>query len=75
MLHFCKQLVDLFSMFTINLYYSLYFQLVSGSAHPKKDSGVAENIVIANAFKSENPLFTVIIRPSYVNGKDRAVSF
>ncbi|XP_050281448.1 B3 domain-containing transcription factor VRN1-like [Quercus robur] len=44
----------------------------SGSAHPKKDGGVAENPAIVNAFKSENPFFTVIIRPSYVNGKDRA---
>ena len=52
-----------------------YFQFVSGSAHPKKDGGVPDNLVIANAFKSENPLFTVIIRPSYINGKDRAVSF
>ena len=52
-----------------------YFQLLSGSAHPKKDGGVAKNLVIANAFKSENPLFTVIMRPSYLNGKDRAVSF
>ncbi|XP_030974810.1 uncharacterized protein LOC115994719 [Quercus lobata] len=43
----------------------------SRSAHPKKDGGVAENLVRANAFKLENPLFTVIIRPSYVNGKDR----
>ena len=42
---------------------------------PKKDGGVAENLVRANAFKLENPLFTVIIHPSYVNGKDRAVSF
>ena len=42
---------------------------------PKKDGGVAENLVRANAFKSENPLFIVIIHPSYVNGKDRAVSF
>ena len=76
MLHFCKELVDFFSMFTINfMCMTLYFQLVSGSTHPKKDGGVAENLVIANAFKSENPLFTVIIRPSYVNGKDRAVSF
>ncbi|XP_050281441.1 B3 domain-containing transcription factor VRN1-like [Quercus robur] len=39
---------------------------------PKKDGGVAENLVRANAFKSENPLFTVIIHPSYINGKDRA---
>ena len=52
-----------------------YFQLISGSTHPKKDGGVAENISLANAFKSKNPLFTVIIRPSYVNGKDCAVSF
>ncbi|XP_050289613.1 B3 domain-containing protein At4g01580-like [Quercus robur] len=44
----------------------------SGSAHPKKDGGVAKNLVIANAFKSENPLFTVTMRPSYINGKDRA---
>ena len=41
---------------------------------PKKDGGVAENLVRANAVKSENPLFTVIVHPSYVNGKDRAVS-
>ena len=76
MLHFCKELVDFFSMFTINfMCMTSYFQVVSGSAHPKKDGGVAENLVIANAFKSENPLFTVIICPSYVNGKDCAVSF
>ena len=76
MLHFCKELVDFFSMFTIHfMCMTSYFQVVSGSAHPKKDSGVVENLFIANAFKSENPLFTVIIRPSYVNGKDRAVSF
>ena len=42
---------------------------------PKKDGGVVENLVRANAFQSENPLFTIIIHPSYVNGKDRAVSF
>lgn len=42
---------------------------------PKKDGGVDENLVRASALKSENPLFTVIIHPSYVNGKDRAVSF
>ena len=42
---------------------------------PKKDGGVAENVVRANALKSENPLFKVVIHPSYVNGKDRAVSF
>ena len=52
-----------------------YFHVISGSAHPKKDGGVAKNLVRANAFKSKNPLFTVIIRPSYVNGKDHAVSF
>ena len=76
MLHFCKELVDFFSMFTINfMCMTSYFQVVSGLAHPKKDGGVAENLVITNAFKSENPLFTVIIRPSYVNGKDRVVSF
>ena len=76
MLHFCKELVDFFSMFTINfMCMTSYFQVVSGSAHPKKDGGVAENLVIVNAFKSENPLFTVIICPSYVNGKDCAVSF
>ncbi|XP_030923313.1 B3 domain-containing transcription factor VRN1-like [Quercus lobata] len=39
---------------------------------PKKDGGVVENLLRANAFRSENPLFTVIIHPSYVNGKDRA---
>ncbi|KAK7855987.1 hypothetical protein CFP56_025490 [Quercus suber] len=40
---------------------------------PNKDGGVAENdLVRANALKSENPLFTVIIHPSYINGKDRA---
>ena len=27
----------------------------------EKDGGVAKNLVRANAFKSENPLFTVII--------------
>nr|POE71588.1 hypothetical protein CFP56_12813 [Quercus suber] len=42
----------------------------SGSAHGV--GGVAENLVRANALKSENPLFTVIIHPSYINGKDRA---
>ena len=42
---------------------------------PKKDGGVAENVVIANALKSENPLLKVVIHPSYVNGKDRAISF
>jgi len=42
---------------------------------PKKDGGVAENLVRANAFKSDNPLFTVTIHPSYIDGKDRAVSF
>ena len=41
---------------------------------PKKDGGVAENLVRAKALKSENPLFKVVIHPSYVNGKDRAVS-
>jgi len=76
MLHFCKQVVDLFSFCSINfMCMTSYFQLLSGSAHPKKDGGVAKNLVIANAFKSENPLFTVIMRPSYLNGKDRAVSF
>ena len=40
----------------------------------KKDGGVAKNVVRANALKSENPLFKVVIHPSYVNGKDRAVS-
>ncbi|XP_030940253.1 B3 domain-containing transcription factor VRN1-like [Quercus lobata] len=49
-----------------------HFYRGEGSAHPKKDGGVAENLVIANAFKLENPIFTVIIRPSYVNGKDHA---
>ncbi|KAK7856389.1 b3 domain-containing transcription factor vrn1 [Quercus suber] len=34
--------------------------------------GVAENLVRVNAFKSKNPLYTVTIYPSYVNGKDRA---
>ena len=50
---------------------------VSFSHHqcPKKDGGVAENLVRANAFKSKNPLLTVIIHPSYINGKDHAVSF
>ena len=42
---------------------------------PKKDGGVAENVVRANALKSENPFFKVVIHPSYVNGKDCAVSF
>ena len=42
---------------------------------PKKDGGVAKNLVRANALKLENPLFKVVIHPSYVNGKDRAVSF
>ena len=42
---------------------------------PKKDGGVAENLVRANALKLENPLFKVVIHPSYVNVKDRAVSF
>ncbi|KAM4096262.1 hypothetical protein ACJW30_08G092100 [Castanea mollissima] len=35
-------------------------------------NGKAENLVRANAFKSENALFTVIIHPSYLNGKDCA---
>ncbi|KAK7860462.1 b3 domain-containing transcription factor vrn1 [Quercus suber] len=39
---------------------------------PKKDGGVAKNHVRANALKSENPLFMVIIHPSYINGKDHA---
>nr|POE81827.1 b3 domain-containing protein [Quercus suber] len=39
---------------------------------PKKDGDVDENLVRANAFNSENPLFTVIIHPSYINGKDHA---
>ena len=42
---------------------------------PKKDGGVVENVVRANALKSENLLFKVVIHPSYVNGKDCAVSF
>ena len=42
---------------------------------PKKDGGVAENVVRANALKSKNPFFKVVIHPSYVNGKDYAVSF
>ena len=42
---------------------------------PKKDGGVAENVVRANALKPENPFFKVVIHPSYVNGKDCAVSF
>ncbi|KAK7846541.1 b3 domain-containing protein [Quercus suber] len=37
-----------------------------------KDGGVAENLVRANAFKLENPHFTVTIHPSYIDGKDRA---
>ena len=41
----------------------------------KKDGGVAENVVRANALKSENLLFKVVIHPSYVNGKVHAVSF
>nr|XP_023916274.1 B3 domain-containing protein At1g49475-like [Quercus suber] len=39
---------------------------------PKKDGGVAENLVRANALKSDNPLFTVTIHPSYIDGKDCA---
>nr|POE73705.1 hypothetical protein CFP56_73395 [Quercus suber] len=39
---------------------------------PKKDGGVAENLVRANALKSENPLFIVTIHPSYIDGNDRA---
>ncbi|KAM4083882.1 hypothetical protein ACB094_08G090900 [Castanea mollissima] len=35
-------------------------------------NGKAENLVRANAFKSKNALFTVIIHPSYLNGKDCA---
>ena len=63
-------------MFTINfMCMTSYFHVISGSTHPKKDGGVAENLVRVNAFKSENPLFTVIIHPSYVNGKDHVVSF
>ena len=42
---------------------------------PFSHGGVAENVVRAKALKSENPLFKVVIHPSYVNGKDRAVSF
>ena len=42
---------------------------------PKKDGGVAENLMRANAFKSKNPVFMIIIHPSYINGKDHAVSF
>ena len=42
---------------------------------PKKDGGAAENLVRANALKLENPLFKVVIHPSYVNGKDHVVSF
>ena len=42
---------------------------------PKKDGGVAENLVRAKALKSANHIFKVVIHPSYVNGKDRAVSF
>ncbi|KAK4594054.1 hypothetical protein RGQ29_017938 [Quercus rubra] len=38
-----------------------------------KDGGAAENLVRANALKLENPLFKVVIHPSYVNGKDRAL--
>nr|POF18403.1 b3 domain-containing protein [Quercus suber] len=41
-----------------------------GSAHGV--GGVAEHLMRANAFKSENPLFTVTIHPSYINGKDLA---
>ena len=41
----------------------------------KKDGGVAENLVRANAFKLENPLFMVIIHPLHINGKDHVVSF
>ena len=36
---------------------------------PKTDGGVAKNVVRANALKSENPLFKVVIHPSYVNLK------
>nr|POE66835.1 hypothetical protein CFP56_61275 [Quercus suber] len=39
---------------------------------PKKDNGVADNLVRTNAFKSENPHFTVTFHPSYIDGKDRA---
>ena len=42
---------------------------------PKKDGGVAENLMRANAFKSKNPVFMIIIHPSYINGKDCLVSF
>nr|POE98531.1 b3 domain-containing protein [Quercus suber] len=42
----------------------------SRSAH--RVGGVAKNLMRANALKSENLLFTVIIHPSYINGKDRA---
>ncbi|KAL4651864.1 hypothetical protein ACB092_01G191600, partial [Castanea dentata] len=35
-------------------------------------NGKIENLVRANAIKSDNPLFTVIIHLSYLNGKDRA---
>nr|XP_023913257.1 putative B3 domain-containing protein Os03g0621600 [Quercus suber] len=42
----------------------------SGSAHGV--AGVAETLVRENALKSENPIFTVTIHPSYINGKDRA---
>nr|POF11904.1 b3 domain-containing transcription factor vrn1 [Quercus suber] len=44
-----------------------------GSRSTHGVGGVAENLVRVNAFKSKNPLYTVTIYPSYVNGKDRAV--
>ncbi|KAL4653423.1 hypothetical protein ACB092_01G302100 [Castanea dentata] len=34
-------------------------------------NGKAENLVRANAFKSENPLYVVIMQPSYINGNGR----
>ncbi|KAK7820010.1 b3 domain-containing protein [Quercus suber] len=68
------ELVDFESVFTINfMYITSYFHVISGSAH--RVGGVAKNLMRANALKSENLLFTVIIHPSYINGKDRAVSF
>ncbi|KAK7838640.1 hypothetical protein CFP56_019398 [Quercus suber] len=69
-----RELLDFESVFTINfMCMTSYFHVISGSAHGV--GGVAENLVRANALKSENLLFTVIIHPSYINGKDRAISF
>ena len=62
-------------MFTINfMCMTSYFHVISGSTHPKKDGGVAENLVRVNAFKSDNPLSMVIMQPSYIR-KGGMVSF